>query len=96
MLRKASERIAINMPVQGTAADIIKIAMVSVYNELKASGLRSKLILQVHDELVVLAHKDEVDQVKTILKSKMESATKLLVPLIADVGVGNSWNEAKA
>lgn len=96
MLRKASERIAINMPVQGTAADIIKIAMVSVYNELKARGLRSKLILQVHDELVVLAHKDEVNEVSSILRARMESAAKLSVPLIADVGVGNSWNEAKA
>ena len=96
MLRKAHERIAINMPVQGTAADIIKIAMVSVYNELKARGLKSKLILQVHDELVVLTHKDEVEEVKTLLKSLMESAVSLSVPLIADVGVGNSWNEAKA
>lgn len=96
MLRKAAERIAINMPVQGTAADIIKIAMVKVYNELKKRGLKSKLILQVHDELVVLTHKDEVEEVKSVLKNCMESAANLAVPLVADIGVGNTWSEAKA
>ncbi len=95
MLRKAAERIAINMPVQGTAADIIKVAMVSVYNELKNRGLRSKLILQVHDELVVLTHRDEVDEVKSLLKACMESACELKVPLVADIGTGTTWSEAK-
>lgn len=96
MLRKAAERIAVNMPVQGTAADIIKIAMVRVYNELKNRGLKSKLILQVHDELVVLTHKDETEQVKSLLKDCMEKAAILSVPLVADIGVGDTWSEAKA
>ena len=96
MLRKAAERIAVNMPVQGSAADIIKAAMVKVYNELKNRGLRSRLILQVHDELVVLTHKDEVDSVIPVLKECMENACKLDAPLVADVGCGNTWGEAKA
>ncbi len=95
MIRSGAERIAVNMPVQGSAADVIKIAMIKVYNELKSRGLRSKLILQVHDELLVKAHKDELDEVKLILKNCMEGAVTLEVPLVADVGSGANWNEAK-
>ncbi len=95
MLRSATERIAINMPVQGTAADIIKIAMIKVYYGLKEKGLRSRLILQVHDELIVSAHKDEIEEVKVLLKESMEGAARLSVPLVADIGVGRNWGEAK-
>lgn len=95
LVRSGAERIAINMPVQGSAADIIKLAMINVYNELKNGGYRSKLILQVHDELVVEAHVDEVESVKDILKRCMENAVKLSVPLVADIGSGTNWNDAK-
>ncbi len=95
MIRSGAERIAINMPVQGSAADIIKLAMIKVYNELKKRNMRSKLILQVHDELLVRAHKDELDEVKVILKDCMENVVELEVPLVADIGSGTNWNEAK-
>jgi DNA polymerase I len=89
------ERLAMNTPIQGTAADIIKIAMVSVYKRMIAEGLRSKLILQVHDELVLEVHKEELEYVKAMIKSEMEGALKLDVPLIVDVKWGNNWYEAK-
>ena len=93
--RAFGKRVAMNMPVQGTAADIIKIAMVSVYREMKRNNLRAKLILQIHDELIVDAPKDEAEQVKNILKNCMESAYKLDVPLTVDVNIGESWYETK-
>ncbi len=93
--RSFGERVAMNMPVQGSAADIIKIAMVKVYNRLKAEGLKSKLILQVHDELLIEAYKDELDKVREILKEEMEGAVTLAVPLETDVHVGETWYEAK-
>jgi len=89
------KRLAMNTPIQGTAADIIKKAMIDVHKELKARKLKSKLILQVHDELIVDAHNDEVDEVKELLRVKMANAVKLEVPLLVDVGVGNNWYEAK-
>ena len=95
-LRTAAERIAVNMPVQGSAADVIKVAMINVFNELKSRNMRSKLILQVHDELVVKAYKEELEDVKVILKDCMENAIKLDVPLIADIGSGANWSDAKA
>lgn len=94
-IRSMAERIAVNMPVQGTAADIIKLAMIDVYRKLKEGGFRSKLILQVHDELVIDAAKDEAEAVKALLKESMENVVQLKVPLIADVGCGENWGDAK-
>jgi DNA polymerase-1 len=93
--RSFGERVAMNTPIQGTAADIIKKAMNDVYYELKARGLRSKLVLQVHDELIVDTYKPELDEVKEIIRDKMENAMKLCVPLVVDIGVGSSWYDAK-
>ena len=93
--RAFGERVAMNAPIQGTAADIIKIAMVQVYRRLKAEELKSRLILQVHDELIVEAAKDEIEQVQQILKEEMEHACKLSVPLVVDMNVGPSWYDTK-
>ncbi|MCK9217901.1 MAG: DNA polymerase I [Firmicutes bacterium] len=93
--RNFGERMAMNTPIQGSAADIIKIAMVNVFRELKDSNMKSKLILQVHDELIIEAHKDEVDKVKDIIKSKMEEALTLSVPLVVDLNIGDNWYETK-
>lgn len=93
--RGAGERIAMNTPIQGSAADIIKIAMIKVYNELKERKLKSKLILQVHDELLVETHKSEIEEVKQIVKKNMEEAMDLLVPLTVDVSAGSNWYDAK-
>ncbi len=95
MQRSFGERVAMNMPVQGTAADIIKIAMVRVYNRLKREGLKSKLILQVHDELIIEAYEDERDKVAALLREEMEGAVSIGVPMVADVHQGKSWFEAK-
>ncbi|MCH5213241.1 MAG: DNA polymerase I [Oscillospiraceae bacterium] len=94
-LRGFGERAAMNTPVQGTAADIIKLAMVKVYNRLKAEGLKSKLILQVHDELIIEAPIDEADKVKELLTYEMENTVNLSVPLIAEAEFGKSWYDAK-
>lgn len=89
------ERVAMNAPIQGTAADIIKIAMVNVHRRLKEEGLKSKLILQIHDELIIEAYADEVEKVKEILKHEMENAVSLKVPLVAELRTGKSWYETK-
>ena len=94
-LRSFGERVAMNAPVQGYAADIIKIAMVKVFNRLKKENLKSKLILQVHDELIIDALKTEEATVSKILKEEMESAVLMSVPLIAETKSGNSWYETK-
>ncbi len=94
-VRSFGERAAMNMPLQGSASDIIKIAMKNVYAALIEQGLRAKLILQVHDELIVDSPLEEVEKVKSLLKSEMESVIKLAVPLIVDVGSGANWMEAK-
>lgn len=94
-MRSFGERVAMNMPIQGTAADIIKIAMVNVYKELKNRKLKSKLILQVHDELIIETYKDELILVKEILRDKMTNALKLKVPLEIDMNVGRRWYDAK-
>lgn len=93
--RSFGERVAMNMPIQGSAADIIKIAMVKVREALLAGKYRSRLILQVHDELIIETHVDEVDAVAKILKDNMEMAASLSVPLDVEVHKGNSWYEAK-
>lgn len=95
MQRAAGERAAMNMPIQGTAADIIKLAMIKVHRALQEGGYRSRLILQVHDELLIEAYKEEKDAVAKILKENMEHAADFLVPLDVDVHEGASWFEAK-
>ena len=89
------ERVAMNAPIQGTAADIIKIAMVNVYNRLKREGLKSKLVLQVHDKLIVEAVSDEKEAVERVVREEMQNAAKLKVPLIVDLNVGHSWYDTK-
>lgn len=93
-LRGFGERVAMNMPIQGSAADIIKIAMVRVYDRLEAEGMRAKLILQVHDELIVEAPDDEAERAKVIVKEEMERAAQLTVPLTADAKVAATWFDA--
>ena len=95
MQRSFGERVAMNAPIQGTAADVIKIAMIGVARELKEKGLKSKLILQVHDELLIEAYEEELEQVKAILQEQMEQAADLQVPLIVDMHTGKNWYEAK-
>ena len=94
MQRSFGERVAMNAPIQGTAADIIKLAMIGVYHKLKEMGLKSRLILQVHDELLIETAADEVDTVRAILDEQMRNAAKLSVPLIVDTNEGNNWLEA--
>ena len=94
-IRKAAEREAINMPIQGTASDIVKIAMLHVEDQLKRKGLSARLLMQVHDELLVECPEKEVEEVAALLKREMETAVSLDVPLVADVGVGDNWMDAK-
>ena len=93
MVRSRAERASQNMPLQGTAADIIKIAMVNTFNALKNSGLKAKLIMQVHDELIIDCPVDEVDEVSKLLKREMENATKLDVPLVIDLTSSYRWSD---
>lgn len=95
MQRSFGERVAMNSPIQGTAADIIKIAMNRVNRRLKDNNMKSQLILQVHDELLVETHKDEIEEVKKILTEEMQGAANLDVPLEIDINMGNNWFEAK-
>jgi DNA polymerase-1 len=94
MQRSFGERVAMNAPIQGTAADIIKLAMIQVYRELKEKNLKSRLILQVHDELLVEAHKDEVQTVKELMINAMKNVAKLSVELEVDLKQGSNWLEA--
>lgn len=95
MVRQFGNRAAMNMPIQGTAADIIKIAMINVYNELNSQKLKSRLILQVHDELLIETYEEEKEVVKNILKNCMENVINLSVPLKADINEGKNWYEVK-
>lgn len=95
MQRSFGERVAMNSPIQGTAADIIKIAMIRTNQKLKDLKLKSRLLLQIHDELLIETHKDEIEQVATILKDEMQGAATLQVPLEVEVKQGNNWYEAK-
>jgi len=95
MVQNFGERTAMNTPLQGTAADIIKLSMINVERELKNRGLKSRLLLSVHDELVLEVPTAEVDEVKELVKTVMESVVELKVPLTAEVGVGENWYEAK-
>ena len=94
-MRSFGERVARNMPIQGTAADIIKIAMIRVYDRLKAENMKARLILQVHDELIVEAPIEESEKAAAILKEEMENAVSLSVPLTADAHIGKTWYDAK-
>ncbi len=94
-IRQYGERMAMNTPIQGTAADIMKVAMIKVFDALETAGLKSRLILQVHDEVIVDTHKDEVEAVMALVEKAMTSAIELTVPLKVDAHVGHSWFDAK-
>ena len=94
-IRSFGERCAMNSPIQGAAADIIKIAMVRVHEELKKAGLQARLILQVHDELMVEAPESEAEQARDILRACMENVAELRVPLKTDISIGRNWLECK-
>ena len=94
-MRAFGERVARNMPIQGAAADIIKLAMIRVENRLEKENLRARLILQVHDELIVEAPEEEAQQVAALLKEEMENAVQLSVPMVADGHIGKTWYDAK-
>ena len=94
-IRAFGERIAANSPIQGSAADLIKIAMVRVASALRAQDLKSRMLLQVHDELVFETPSEEVGALGTLVRSEMEGAAQLAVPLLVDIGVGPNWLETK-
>ena len=94
-IRSFGERAAMNMPLQGSAADLIKMAMINVYNRLEKEKLNAKLILQIHDELIIDTPQEEVDKVRQILKEEMEGVAELKVPLIVDIGEGKTWLDCK-
>ncbi|MDG1038824.1 MAG: DNA polymerase I [Polaribacter sp.] len=94
MVRSGAERNAVNAPIQGSAADIIKLAMINIYNRFEKEGFKSKMLLQVHDELVFDAHKDELETIRPIIKYEMENAFKLSVPLDVELGIGENWLQA--
>ena len=95
MTREFGKRIAMNSPIQGTAADIIKIAMINVYKRLKREKLKSRLLLQIHDELLIEALDNEIVRVKQIMEEEMVNAVKLKVALQIDMHEGNCWFDAK-
>ena len=95
MLRAFGERVAMNSPIQGSSADIIKLAMINVHRALKKEGIDARLILQIHDELIVEAHKDCASRAAEILRNEMESVARLSVPLTVDLNVGQSWYDCK-
>jgi DNA polymerase-1 len=95
MVASFGKRLAMNTPIQGSAADIIKLAMVKVYEKLREENLKSTIILQVHDELILNVYKDELDKVKELVKNEMENAIELKVPLEVDINIGKTWYEAK-
>ena len=94
VVRGFAERNAINAPIQGSSADMIKIAMINIFNEMSHRGFKSKMILQVHDELIFDVYKDELDELKPIVLKLMEDAIKLKVPVVVDMNTGNNWLEA--
>jgi DNA polymerase I len=94
IVRQFEERVAINMPIQGLAADMIKLAMIKIHDELAKMNTRTKMVLQVHDELVFDAHRDEVDELIPVIKNIMESALPLDIPILAETGYGANWLDA--
>ncbi len=95
MVRQLGERLAMNTPIQGTAADIIKLAMISVFNALPKVSPRSRLILQIHDELIIQAVKEDAEKVRQLLRENMEAAAKLAVKLEVSMEEGSNWYELK-
>ncbi len=95
MIRQFGSRAALNMPIQGTAADIMKMAMIEVQKKIEEYGLKTKLLLQIHDELLLEVPINEVEKVKEMLKTSMENVVKLKVPLIAEVSTGDDWYKCK-
>ena len=95
MVTQFGSRASMNTPIQGTAADIMKIAMIKVYQEIQNSGLKSKIVLQVHDEMMIEAPIDEKEEIQKIMKESMESAIQLKVPLIAEISEANNWYDCK-
>jgi DNA polymerase-1 len=93
-VRGGAERNAVNAPVQGSAADIIKIAMIRISDKIKLNNFKSKMLVQVHDELIFEIYKPELQKMKELIKKEMESVFTLNVPLIVDVGMGENWHEA--
>ena len=94
IVRAADERNAVNAPIQGSAADIIKIAMINIQKILKEGNYKSKMLLQVHDELVFDIHKEELETLKSIIKHEMENAYKISIPLTVDMDMGDNWLDA--
>ena len=94
IVRGVAERYAINAPIQGSAADVIKLAMIDIFDALQQKDFKSKMILQVHDELVFDVYKPELEEIKELIRTKMENAVKLSIPLTVDIGVGENWLEA--
>ncbi len=94
VVRGHAERNAVNAPIQGSAADIIKLAMIKIDSEIKAQGLKTKMLLQVHDELVFEVPNEEIEVATTLIKQEMETAYSTKVPLLTEVGVGDNWLEA--
>jgi DNA polymerase-1 len=93
--RNFAERTAVNTPLQGTAADLIKLAMIKIDRELRERKLRARMLLQVHDELVLEAPPEETEEVAEMVKREMETVYKLEVPLVVDTGIGDNWRDAK-
>ena len=94
VVRGHAERNAVNAPIQGSAADVVKVAMIKIQKELEKEKLKTKMLLQVHDELVFEAPADEIEVATNIIKMEMENAIETQVPLLVEVGVGNNWLEA--
>jgi DNA polymerase I len=94
VVRQFEERVAVNMPIQGTAADMIKLAMIKIFNELEKRKTKTKMVLQVHDELVFDAHRNEIDELLPMIKELMENALPLNVPIIVETGIGDNWLNA--
>ena len=94
IVRGGAERNAVNAPVQGSAADIIKLAMVNISDKISGSNFKSKMLVQVHDELIFEIYKPELEEMRKLIQQEMESAYSLNVPLAVDIGLGNNWYEA--
>ena len=94
IVRGGAERNAVNAPIQGSAADIIKIAMINIYKKLTEGNWKSKMLLQVHDELVFDVHNSELEKIQPMIKHEMENAFKMVVPLDVEIGMGQNWLEA--
>jgi DNA polymerase-1 len=93
-VRQFAERIAINAPIQGTAADLIKVAMINIHRKLVKEGYKTRLILQIHDELVFEVPQGELEEIEALVKEEMEGVVKLYIPLKVDIGAGKNWAEA--